>query len=360
MSPAAAVLYWPGWFSAPASASIQIVCLLPAVVWVLWILLDRSFKGNKDALLLLIPTGLDFGYYLVDNIAIVLGQAGLAPWPKVFEQPLPLPPFSLDPGIGLHLVFLLALLVFLILRFSRARRREVWMAGEFEAARQIQQILLPAELEQCPGFHVECIYQPAEQVGGDFFQQIADDQCGMLIVVGDVSGKGLPAAMMVSVLVGAIRAEAGHQSSPAEMLESLNARMMGRLQGGFATCLAAHIDVKGVLRVANAGHLPPYLNGNEITVAGSLPLGVVAGLLYETSQMQLKPGDRLMFISDGVVEAQSRAGALFGFERTRAISSEPAAKVAEAAREFGQIDDITVVTVEFTGVREPAEIEPSH
>ena len=359
VSPAAAVLYWPGWFSAPASASIQIVCLLPAVVWVLWVLVDRSFKGNKDALLLLIPAGLDLGYYLVDNIAIVLGQAGLAPWPKVFEQPLPLPPFSLDPGIALHLIFLLALLVFLILRFSRARRREVWMAGEFEAARQIQQILLPAELEHCPGFHVECIYQPAEQVGGDFFQQIADDKCGMLIVVGDVSGKGLPAAMMVSVLVGAIRAEAGHRASPAEMLESLNERMMGRLQGGFATCLAAHIDVEGVLRIANAGHLPPYLNGEEMTVAGSLPLGVAAGLLYETREMRLKPGDRLMFISDGVVEAQSRTGELFGFERTRAISTEPAAKVAQAAREFGQIDDITVVTVEFTGVHEPAEVEPA-
>ena len=96
-----------------------------------------------------------------------------------------------------------------------------------------------------------------------------------------------------------------------------------------------------------------------MTVAGSLPLGVAAGLLYETREMRLKPGDRLMFISDGVVEAQSRTGELFGFERTRAISTEPAAKVAQAAREFGQIDDITVVTVEFTGVHEPAEVEPA-
>jgi len=203
--------------------------------------------------------------------------------------PLPLPPFTVQPGILLHLIFLLALLVFLILRFTRARRREAWLAGEFEAARQIQQLLLPAELEQCPGFAVECIYKPAEEVGGDFFQQIADGRGGVLIVVGDVSGKGLPAAMMVSVLVGAIRAEAAHGADPATMLASLNARMIGRLQGGFATCLAAHIDAEGLLTVSNAGHLPPYLKGEEIGVPGSLPLGIAAGVRYESATLRLAP-----------------------------------------------------------------------
>ena len=355
-SPIPAVFYWPGWFSAPGSASIQLVCLLPAMVWILYVLVDRAWRGNLDARLLLLPTLLDLGYYLADNVAIVLNQVGWTRFPRIFEVPLPLPPFTVQTGILLHLVFLLALLVFLIRRFTHARRREVWLAGEFEAARQVQQVLLPDQLDQCPGFTVECIYQPADQVGGDFFQQIADGKCGMLIVVGDVSGKGLPAAMLVSVLVGAIRAEAAHGTDPAIMLASLNARMMGRLHGGFTTCLAAHLSAEGLLTVANAGHLPPYLNGQEFGVPGTLPLGLVAHAHYECTTACLAPGDRLTFVSDGVVEAQSKSGELFGFDRTRELSRMPAASIARSAQAFGQQDDITVVTVEFSGTTAPVAI----
>jgi hypothetical protein len=348
-SPLPGVFYWPGWCSAPASASIQLACLLPAVVWILAVLVERAIRGNLDARLLLLPTLLDLGYYLADNLAIVLAQAGLTRLPRVLELPLPLPPFTMQTGILLHLFFLLALLVFLIRRFTLARLHEERLAGEFEAARQVQQVLLPDALDQCPGFTVECIYRPAEQVGGDFFQQIGDAQGGLTIVVGDVSGKGLPAAMMVSVLVGAIRAEAAHGAMPADLLSSLNDRVMGRSNGGFTTCLVAHITAQGQLTMANAGHLPPYLNGEEVAIAGSLPLGLVTPVRYQVVTVALTPGDRLTFVSDGVVEAQSRSGELFGFERTRAISRQPAAGVAEAARVFGQSDDITVVTVEFAG-----------
>ena len=348
-SPFAAVLYWPGWASPPTSASIQIACLLPAVVWILAVLVSRSWKGNFDARLLLLPAGLDFGFYFADNVAIVLDQAGITHRPRIFEVPLPLPPFTVQTGTLLHLFFLLALLVFLIRRFSLARQREERLAGEFEAARQVQQVLLPAELEPCPGFNVACVYEPAEQVGGDFFQQIADGEGGMSLVVGDVSGKGLPAAMAVSVLVGAIRAEAEHGARPAALLAALNTRMMGRLHGGFTTCLAARITASGLLTLANAGHLPPYLNGEEVAVGGSLPLGIDGATRYENETFQLSPGDRLTFVSDGVAEAQSKTGELFGFERTRALSREAADRIAAAARAFGQQDDITVVTVEYVG-----------
>jgi hypothetical protein len=361
-SPFPAVFYWPGWFSVPASATMQLACLIPAVLWILYVLFDRALRGNLDARLLLVPALLDVGYYLADNVAIVLNQAGLTQVPHLFEIPLPLPPFTVQTGILLHLVFLLALLVFLILRFSRARRQEEHLAAEFEAASQVQQLLLPGMLDQSPGFKVECIYQPAEQVGGDFFQQIGDGHGGILLVVGDVSGKGLPAAMLVSVLVGAIRAEAAHGTDPATLLRLLNDRIMGRSQGGFTTCLAAHIAAGGRMTVANAGHLPPYLNGprfsgEEIGVPGSLPLGIVSPAQYELTTLQLMPGDRLTFVSDGVVEAQSQSrlpsrsqsSELFGFDRTREISRQPASQIAQAARAFGQLDDITVVTVEFSG-----------
>jgi serine phosphatase RsbU (regulator of sigma subunit) len=172
-------------------------------------------------------------------------------------------------------------------------------------------------------------------------------------VVGDVSGKGLPAAMLVSVLVGVIRAEAAHGADPAALLRSLNDHLMGRSHSGFTTCLAAHISADGQLTLANAGHLPPYLNGEEIGMPGSLPLGILAGQRYETTFIKMSPGDRLTFVSDGVVEAQTQSksapGELFGFDRTRDLSRQPAASIAEAAHAFGQLDDITVVTVEFSG-----------
>jgi serine phosphatase RsbU (regulator of sigma subunit) len=147
------------------------------------------------------------------------------------------------------------------------------------------------------------------------------------------------------------------------MLTSLNQRMMGRSSGGFTTCMAAHLTCNGLLTLSNAGHLPPYLNGREIDIPGSLPLGILPGVRYENLQVQLNPGDRLTFVSDGVVEAQSKAHPksarkstdLFGFDRTRDLSLRPAAEIAEAARLFGQTDDITVVTVEFSGVPALAE-----
>jgi serine phosphatase RsbU (regulator of sigma subunit) len=95
--------------------------------------------------------------------------------------------------------------------------------------------------------------------------------------------------------------------------------------------------------------LPPYLNGRETYLPGTLPLGILPQDSYETLTLKLTPGDRLTFISDGVVEAQSRSGELFGFDRTRNISRDPAARIAESARIFGQRDDITVVTVDFSG-----------
>ncbi len=119
---------------------------------------------------------------------------------------------------------------------------------------------------------------------------------------------------------------------------------------GFTTGLAGHITVEGHITLANAGHLAAYLNGNEIAVPGSLPLGLVPQCQCESISMALCPGDRLTFVSDGVVEARSKSGELFGFERTQKISCEPAEAIAQAAQSFGQEDDIPVVTVEFTGV----------
>lgn len=136
---------------------------------------------------------------------------------------------------------------------------------------------------------------------------------------------------------------------PAELLDHLNERLLGRTKGGFSTTVAARIAAAGMVTIANAGHLPPYLDGREVELPAALPLGILKGSRYETTRFTLAPGSRLTFYTDGVVEAQNPKGELFGFERGRSISTRPAGAIVEEAKKFGQSDDITVVTVERAG-----------
>lgn len=241
--------------------------------------------------------------------------------------------------------------VLMLRRFMRGQReREQWRL-EIEQARQVQQMLIPEALPVVPGFALESEYRPAQQVGGDFFQIIAGEDNSILIVVGDVSGKGLKAAMLVSLIVGTIRTLAKYTCDPMEMLRGLNERLCGRMQGHFATCVVAHIAANGETTLANAGHLAPYLNGAEIAVGGSLPLGIIEAADFSRINFQLNENDRLTLITDGVVEAQNEKKELFGFARTQQVGNQPATMLAEAAQKFGQNDDITVVSVVRSSVK---------
>jgi hypothetical protein len=243
---------------------------------------------------------------------------------------------------------LLSLVIITILMFRRflhtQRQREQWKV-EMEQARQVQSLLVPAAATETPGFAVESVYLPASSVGGDFFQVRPGDDGSLLIVVGDVSGKGLKAAMMVSAIVGALSNEPSHH--PPQVLENLNCMLHGKVNG-FVTCCAALIDPDGAMTIANAGHLSPYRNGQEVTLHSGLPLGIMAGSTYQEMQYALHPGDRLTFVSDGVIEATNDKRELFGFERTAALSNQPARTIAQAAQQFGQEDDITVLSVMLT------------
>jgi serine phosphatase RsbU (regulator of sigma subunit) len=166
-----------------------------------------------------------------------------------------------------------------------------------------------------------------------------------VLAVGDVSGKGLKAAMTGMLAIGALRILAVEGLGPAAILMRLNSELVNTSNGGFVTCFCGVLDASGNLRYANAGHVAPFCNGREIEVTGALPLGIDPNTGYEESTLALDPGDRLTLLSDGVVEAQSATGELFGFERTREISAQTAQSIAEQARRFGQIDDITVLTL---------------
>ncbi len=230
-------------------------------------------------------------------------------------------------------------------RHIRVNTEKATLEAEMAAAREVQQVILPGPGESFAGYLVESVYQPAQQVGGDFFQILPAGNRGLLVVIGDVAGKGLPAAMLVALLVGSLRATAESTSDPVLLLRRLHDRLIGRTGGAFSTALAAHIDGNGLVTIANAGHLSPYLDGREVELPGALPLGIPGGGQYETTSFELRPGSRLTFYSDGVVEAQNQKGELFGFERAREISIEPAASILAAAVSFGQFDDITVVTI---------------
>ncbi|MDE3186891.1 MAG: SpoIIE family protein phosphatase [Acidobacteriota bacterium] len=225
----------------------------------------------------------------------------------------------------------------------RVTEERAMLAGEMQAASEIQRMLAPAKIDSAPGLHIEVAFHPARDVGGDFYlcRVLGDDR--QRVLVGDVSGKGAAAAMTAALLNGA--AGRRDSDSPSELLRHLNLVMKDMRLGGFATCLCAELSADGTLTVANAGHLAPYRNGDEITLHNGLPLGISSEAEYTESTCQLAPGDSLTFVSDGVVEARNAAGELFGFDRTAAIATEPPGAIASAAQRFGQEDDITVLTL---------------
>lgn len=238
--------------------------------------------------------------------------------------------------------FLISIGPVLLFRHRRITLEHERATAELEAAQRVQTLLLRSSSTSSATIWIENVYRPALEVGGDFFHTtVVDGQ--HRIIIGDVSGKGLGAAMLVSAIIGAL--DTLHDAAPARVLRSLNDLLLVRQQGGFATCLCAVVTPEGEIRMANAGHLAPYRNGSEVAVESGLPLGLTTGIEYPEVSLRIATGDRLTFLSDGVVEAQNASGELFGFERTREISTESASEIARSAQAFGQIDDITVLTL---------------
>ncbi len=173
---------------------------------------------------------------------------------------------------------------------------------------------------------------------------------------GDVSGKGLHAAMTVALIVGAIRSTVEMTEEPAAILTALNRRLYGRLHHGFATCLVVKMEKGGACLLANAGHLPPFLNGTEIQLPPALPLGIVPEAEYDARAVPAH-GDRS---ADALHRWAARGaqcgGELFGFARIAELLAKTgdAEKIADAAQQFGQDDDITVLTVAMAMA--PAEV----
>jgi Stage II sporulation protein E (SpoIIE) len=319
------------------------------------VLLFRAWRGGKsEAGVMLLPF---FLAATADSANTVLDFAATRHWlPEQFaSHRFYFGPIEFGIGTVAYTIFLGSLIAVILYRFVRISQEEQRSAAEISAARSVQALLIPTQLPSNRNFMLESAYLPVNGVGGDFFQVLPVKDDSLLIVVGDVSGKGLQAAMNSSTLVGALRNELSHD--PATVLNHLNHVLIGAVASPgtavkeldcapcFATCLCARVYPDGTTTIANAGHLNPYRDGREIALTGSLPLGVIADVEYEQATFQLHRGDRLVFLSDGVVEATNGEGELFGFERTQQVSNESARYIAQTAQRFGQTDDITVVSL---------------
>jgi serine phosphatase RsbU (regulator of sigma subunit)/anti-sigma regulatory factor (Ser/Thr protein kinase) len=236
---------------------------------------------------------------------------------------------------------------------------------ELEVARLIQQNFLPKELPDLPGWQIAAFYRPAREVGGDFYDVIPLPDGRVGFVVGDVTDKGVPAALVMSATRSVLRASAQRLIEPGEVLERVNEHLCPDMpEKMFVTCLYGVLDPgTGHLRFANAGHDLPYVKTADGIVelrARGMPLGLMPGMAYEEKEATLEPGDSVLLHSDGVVEAHDPDRDMFGFPRLKETMADVAggqALIDRVLRELDsftgpgaeQEDDITMVTLERTG-----------
>jgi serine phosphatase RsbU (regulator of sigma subunit) len=244
---------------------------------------------------------------------------------------------------------------------------------ELRVARSIQQASLPKEVPELEGWEIAPHYQPAREVGGDFYDffELEDGRLG--VVVGDATGKGVPAALVVSATSSMLRAvaQALGSSSPGEVLAQVNETLLARIPPNmFVTCFYSILDPKSAsLSYANAGHDLPYLwhgdgEAEELRARG-MPLGLMSGMSYEEGEASLREEDGVLFYSDGLVEAHDPKGEMFGFPRLHALVAEHGAD--EEERSLGDLlleelysfvgegweqeDDITLLTLRRSAAR---------
>jgi len=307
----------------------------------------------------LLPLALTATLYGIYNLALNASWVGIRythfwlPWSHL-NPGIPLGPYVFGIPAILNTMLFLVLLFTVMREQARERQRQMHIESEIASAHEVQDVLIPADLPAIPGFAISSVYKPAAEVGGDFYQVIPlgelEEEPSALIVLGDVSGKGLKAAMTVSLIVGTVRTLAEFTHDPAEILTRLNHRLLGRTRGGFATCTALLIEPGGRTTIANAGHLAPFRAGREIDLPGSLPLGLAANELYESITIHLQPGETLTLLTDGVLEARGPRGELYGYDRLSTLmQAQPTVhQIVDAACSFGQDDDITVLSVALT------------
>lgn len=241
-------------------------------------------------------------------------------------------------------------------------RKSERIEQELRTAQVIQQTFLPKELPLCPGWEITRYYQPAREVGGDFYDLLPFEDGYLGVVIGDVTDKGMPAALVMTATRTMLRTAAQERRSPGEVLAKVNDLLYADIPPGmFVTCFYALLELQsGRLRFANAGHDLPYKWLNQSVfelLATGMPLGLMPGSAYEEREVALAPGENLLFYSDGLVEARNARREMLGFPRLKALlqaqvgSTPVIATLLEALRHFTgegweQEDDVTLVNLQ--------------
>jgi serine phosphatase RsbU (regulator of sigma subunit)/anti-sigma regulatory factor (Ser/Thr protein kinase) len=233
---------------------------------------------------------------------------------------------------------------------------------ELQVARLIQHTLLPKSVPNVDGWHLAAYYRPARAVGGDFYDFIALEDGRLGLIVGDVTDKGVPAALVMATTRSVMRAAAAGLSDPGAVLERVNDLMCPDIpENMFVTCLYAVLDpITGRLVYANAGHDLPYQRSGDQVIelrARGMPLGLMPGMQYEEQETRLEPGDTVLFYSDGLVEAHNAQREMFSFPRLRQLVAHDSSTADEVVDflleqlaaftgpDWEQEDDITLVTL---------------
>lgn len=258
---------------------------------------------------------------------------------------------------------------------AEARERER-IEQELHVAQLIQQQFLPKALPELPTWHIAAFYRPARTVGGDFYDFIPLHDGRVMIVTGDVTDKGVPAALVMASTHALLRDNSTRLASPSEVLARVNDLLCEDIPAHmFVTCLAIVLDPPtGRLEFANAGHNLPYVRGVDGAVrelrATGMPLGLMPGMTYEQTAATIAPGEQLLLYSDGLIEQHDAAGAMFSFDRAKSVLSAAresdeltdvcmSALTAFTGSDVEQEDDITLVALRRTHVPSLSEADPT-
>jgi serine phosphatase RsbU (regulator of sigma subunit)/predicted ester cyclase len=255
-------------------------------------------------------------------------------------------------------------------RLEQETRERERVEQDLRMARSIQQASLPKEVPEPEGWEIAPFYRPAREVGGDFYDFHLPSEGRLGVVVGDATGKGMPAALVMSTTCGMLQlaAQALDSSSPAEILSRVNETLLSRIPPNmFVTCFYAVLDPKsGHLVYANAGHDLPYVRRGgqcEELRARGMPLGLMPGMSYEQKEIELNTGEVVLFYSDGLVEAHDPKGEMFGFPRLRVLVAEHGGEEGSlenflleelysfVGEGWEQEDDITLLTLRRSAIR---------
>lgn len=306
------------------------------------LMLIRAWRTNIDARLLLpaiLMQSFSAYYSWVQWIGYLVHVRSQFPRQPTFH----IGSYQMSMDVVFGLAFIFSILLFVVLRTVGIARERARIANEIQAAQTMQQFLLTRASQATPGFEIETVYHPASELGGDFFFILPTEDGSLTAIIGDVSGKGLLAAVRVSMILGVLRRE--ESRNPTTILSSLNKALLIQGEPGFTTACCVQLRRDGFYTVANAGHIGPYVDGCEIETVAALPLGIVADQEYSSTSGFLPSGKKLVLLSDGVVEARSAKGELYGFDRLQRLTCMPAYEIADVAQRFGQQDDITVLTL---------------